>query len=117
MWEVMGGGGTGGGGERGGGGGETLRCHRIGMGSDESRFNASLIVTGKVARQCPQTTAFESDREPKRYRTEVLLFAYQPNALAAGQIDSLSLSLSLSPLYHISHHSQNVFFRETGQYK
>ena len=29
------------------------------MGSDESHFNVSLIVRGKVTRQCPQTTTFE----------------------------------------------------------
>ena len=28
------------------------------MGSDESHFNVSLIVRGKVTRQCPQTTLF-----------------------------------------------------------
>ena len=42
------------------------------MGSDESRFNASLIVIDKVTRPCPQTTTFEEKGEPKRYRTEVL---------------------------------------------
>ena len=42
------------------------------MGSDESRFNVSLIVRDKVRRQCTQTTTFE-EREPKRIRTEVLL--------------------------------------------
>ena len=30
----------------------------IEMGNDESRFNVSLIVRDKVARQCPQTTTF-----------------------------------------------------------
>ena len=52
----------------GGGGKErlylTLHYHHqndscIKMGSDESRFNVSLIVRGKVTRQCPQTTTFE----------------------------------------------------------
>ena len=45
------------------------------MGSDESRFNVSLIVRDKVTRPCPQTTTFEEKGEkgePKRYRTEVL---------------------------------------------
>ena len=42
----------------------------IKMGSDESRFNVSLIVRDKVTRQCPQTTTFEEKREPKRTRTE-----------------------------------------------
>ena len=55
----------------------SLHCHHqndfcIKMGSDESRFNVSLIVRDKVTRQCPQTTIFEEKGEPKRYRTEVL---------------------------------------------
>ena len=45
----------------------------IKMGSDESRFNVSLIVSDNVTRQCPQTTTFEERGEPKRNRTEVLL--------------------------------------------
>ena len=45
---------------------------RIKMGSDESRFNVSLIVRDKVTRTCPQTTTFEEKGESKRYRTEVL---------------------------------------------
>ena len=37
----------------------SLHCHHrndfcIKMGSDESRFNVSLIVRDKVTRQCPQ---------------------------------------------------------------
>ena len=43
----------------------------IKMGSDESHFNVSLMVRNKVTRQCPQTTAFEKKREPKRIRTDV----------------------------------------------
>jgi len=39
----------------------------------ESHFNVSLIVRGKVTRQCPQTTTFEETQEPKRIRTEVPL--------------------------------------------
>ena len=55
----------------------SLHCHHrndfcIKMGSDESRFNVSLIVRDKVTRQCPQTTTFEEKGEPKRYRTGVL---------------------------------------------
>ena len=38
------------------------------MGGDESHFNASLIVRDKVTRP------FEEKGQPKRYRTEVLLF-------------------------------------------
>ena len=43
------------------------------MGSDESHFTVSLIVRDKVTRQCPQTTTFEENGEPKRIRTEVPL--------------------------------------------
>ena len=50
----------------------TTRMICIKMGSDESHFNVSLIVRGKVTRQCPQTTTSEEKGEPKRYRTEVL---------------------------------------------
>ena len=50
----------------------SLRCHHqndscIKTGSDESRFNVSFIVRGKVTRQCPQTTNLEEKGEPKRY--------------------------------------------------
>ena len=56
----------------------SLHCHHqndscIMMGSDESHFNISLIVSHKVTRQCPQTTIFEEKGEPKRTGTEVLL--------------------------------------------
>ena len=49
----------------------TLHCHhqndyRIKMDSDESRFNVSLIVRGKVTRRCPQLTNYEEKGEPKR---------------------------------------------------
>ena len=50
----------------------TTRMTCIKMGSDESNFNVSLTVRGKVTRPCPQTTTFEEKGEPKRYRTEVL---------------------------------------------
>ena len=50
----------------------TTRMTCIKMGSDESHFNVSLILRGKVTRPCPQTTTFEEKGEPKRYRTEVL---------------------------------------------
>ena len=54
----------------------SLHCHHqndlcIKVGSDESHFNVSLIVRDKVTRQCPQTTTFEEEGEPKRIRTEV----------------------------------------------
>ena len=56
----------------------SLHCHHqndscVKMGSDESRFNVSLIVRDKVTRQCPQTTTFEEKGEQKRIRTEVIL--------------------------------------------
>ena len=57
---------------------QSLHCHHrndfcIKMGSDENRFNVSLIVRNKVTRQCPQTTIFEEKGKPKRIRTEVPL--------------------------------------------
>ena len=61
----------------------SLRCHHqndscIKMGSDESRFNVSVIVRDKITRQCPQTTTFEEKEEPKRDRAEVLLPSLTP---------------------------------------
>ena len=58
----------------------SLHCHYqndscIKMDSDESRFNVSLIVRDKVARQCPQNTTFEEKGEPKQIRTKVPLFS------------------------------------------
>ena len=50
------------------------------MGSNESHFNVSLILSDKVTRQCPQTTTFEEKGEAKRGPS-----AYQPNALPLGQ--------------------------------
>ena len=55
-----------------------IHCHhqndsRIQMGSDENHFNFSLTVRDKVTRQCPQTTTFEEEGDPKRIRTEVPL--------------------------------------------
>ena len=57
----------------------SLHCHHqndscIKMGSDESHFNVSLILKGKVTRQCPQTTTFlkrnesQSGIEPRSFR-------------------------------------------------
>ena len=58
----------------------------IKMGSDYSHVNVSLIVRGKVTRECPQTTTFEEKREPRRIRTEVFLLtslkAYRSAKLA-----------------------------------
>ena len=45
-------------------------------------------VRDKVTRQCPQTTTFQEKGEPKQIRTDVLLSAYQPNALPLGQTGS-----------------------------
>ena len=57
----------------------SLYCHHqndscIKMGSDESHFNVSVGRDGQShnLRQCPQTTTFEEQGKPKRYRTEVL---------------------------------------------
>ena len=38
------------------------------MGSDQNHFNVF-----KVTRQCPQTTTFEENGDPKQIRTQVLL--------------------------------------------
>ena len=67
----------------------SLHCYQqndscIKIGSDESNFIVSLIVRDNVARQCPRTTAFEENGEPKRIRTEV--------SLPLGQTGSLGLS-------------------------
>ena len=61
----------------------TLYSHQndfcIKVGSDESHFNVSLIARDKVTRQCPQTTTFEVNGEPKQIRTEVpLLTSLRP---------------------------------------
>ena len=51
----------------------------IKMGNDESHFNLSLTVRGKVTRQCPQIkSSFEGKGEPKRNRTDVLLTGLKP---------------------------------------
>ena len=62
----------------------SLHCHHqndscIKMGSDQSRFNVSLIVRDKVTRQRTKTTTFEKTGEPKRTRSEVpLLISLTP---------------------------------------
>ena len=50
-------------------------------GSDDSHFNASLIVRGTITRPCPQTINFEEKGEPKR-RIEPTLSACHPHCLA-----------------------------------
>ena len=56
----------------------TMTCFK--MGSDESRFNVSLIVSDKVTGQCPQTTTFEEKGEPKREPRSIRLPAYRLTA-------------------------------------
>jgi len=57
--------------------------------SDESDFNASLIMRNKVRSQCPQTTTFEERGEPKWNQSEVLLLtSLMP--LPLGQAGSYS---------------------------
>ena len=55
----------------------SLHCHYrddfcIKVGSDESHFNASLIVRDKVTRQCPQTTTFEEKGQPNGFEPRSL---------------------------------------------
>ena len=61
---------------------ETLNCYQddscIKICSDETHFNAVLIVRDKARRQCPQTTICEKSGQPKRNRPEVLLIAIWP---------------------------------------
>ena len=76
----------------------TSRCHHqndscIKMGSDESRFNVSLIVRGKVTRQCPQNTSFEEKGEKAEAESNRGPSDYQPNALPLGQTGSQVLFL------------------------
>ena len=71
----------------------SLHCHHqndscIKMGSDESHFNGSFIVSDKVTRQYPETTIFEEKGEPKRNRTEVPLLTSLTNALPLGHTGS-----------------------------
>ena len=71
----------------------SLHCHHhndscIKMGSDESHFNASLSVRGKVTRQYPQITTFLKRKE-SRSGIELRSFYSQPNALPLGQTGSL----------------------------
>ena len=53
----------------------SLHCYHqndscIKMGSNESRFNVSLNVMGKVTRQSPQNTTVKKEGEPKLIQTE-----------------------------------------------
>ena len=78
----------------------SLHCHHqnefcIKMGSDGSRFNVSLTVMGKVTRQCPQVTRSEEKGEPKRNRSEVLLFSSLTPYSKLSQTGSLILATLL----------------------
>ena len=77
------------------GGGEYLTihsCHHqndpfcVKVGSEESCFNASLIVGGGKSQsgQCPQTLSLE-EKEVLKRGFEPTSFARQPNALLLGQ--------------------------------
>ena len=74
----------------------------IKVGSGESHFNVSFIVRDKVTRQCPQTTTFEEEGEPKRIQNRGLS-AYQPNALPLGQTGSQAASEYMFQLICSSH--------------
>ena len=70
----------------------SLHCHHqndscIKMGSDVSHFHVSLMVRGKVTRQCPQTTTLLKRRESRNQLNQGPS-VYQPNALPLGQTGS-----------------------------
>ena len=78
----------------------TLHCHRqndscIKMGSDESRFNVSLIVRDKVTRQCPHATTSKKRREPKRNRTEVPLLTGLTPCAGPHQLTWMNVPLNV----------------------
>ena len=71
----------------------------IKMGSDESHFNVSVGSAGQSHKTVSTNhNLFEEKGEPKRYRTEVLPGAYQPNALPLGQTGSLEQVDEQKPL-------------------
>ena len=77
----------------------SVHCHHrndtcIKIGSDESRFNVSVIVMDKVIRQCPQTTIFEEKGEPKRIRTAVPLLTSLTPYRWAKPADCVELMMS-----------------------
>ena len=101
----------------------SLHCHHqndscIKMGSDESRFNVSLIVRDKITRQCPETRIFEEKGEPKRIRTEVpLLTILTPYRWAKPAHNGIlvmdlciyrSLILVILPAVRVTGYSYNV---------
>ena len=72
----------------------SLHCHHqndfcIKKGSDESHFNASLIVRDKVTRPCPQTITFlkrkesQSDIQPRSFRLPAYHLTARPNQLSS----------------------------------
>ena len=92
---------------------------RIKMGSDESHLNVS-VGSDEQSHRIVSTNhnLFEEKGEPKRYRTEVLPGAYQPNALPLGQTGSLCELLSATHLKTFPQtdtyqdQSDVVFFRD-----
>ena len=94
----------------------SLYCHHqddscIKMGSDESRFNVSLIVRDKVTSHLTVFTnhnLLEVKGEPKRNRTEVSS-AYQPNALSLRQTGSLNRKVDMGSLTCAN---KSVLFRQ-----
>ena len=55
------------------------------MGSDESHFNVSLTVRGKVTKERPQTTTFEEKGRTAEAESNRGPSAYQPTALPLGR--------------------------------
>ena len=75
-----------------------LNCHHqnnscIKRGSDESHFNVSLTVRGKVTRPCPQSTTFEEKGAQAEAVSNRGPSAYRPTALPLGQTGSQSLEV------------------------
>ena len=78
----------------------SLHCHHqndtcIKTGSDESRFNVSLIVRDKVTRPCPQTTTFlkrkesRSGIEPRSFRLPAYRLTARLNRLSITTLKQL----------------------------
>ena len=79
------------------------------MGSDESRFNVSLIVRDKVTRPYTQTTTFlkrkesRSGIEPRSFRLPAYRLTARPNRLSAKHeiIKSFYMSLCVQPVFRL----------------
>ena len=82
----------------------TVTTRMTSVGSNDSHFNVSLIVTDKVTRQCPQTTTFEEKGE----LTEVLLLTSLTNTLLLGQTGYRWSTIKLSLVAKESHHSEDT---------